>query len=437
MNITKFLIFINHYSALPATIIFLTVGIILTLKTRFLQIRGIPTLLHILKRERLEQEDTSKKGSLSSLKALFTAMATTIGMGNVVGPSVAIMMGGPGALFWILAFQFFGGLIKFVEVSFAISTRVRMSTGRLVGGPSEYLAILAKPLGKWYGFLTIFLFTAWSSLQSNTLGQILALEGVSPWLTGIFISTVLAVIIWGGVKRIGNVASILVPIMFVAYVSFALIILFQNMQHIMPILKSVLMGVFSPQAAISGITSGSILYTMRCGVYRSIFITEAGLGTSSIPHALAEVKRPTDQGILAMYSVVFDAFLSLLSGLIVLITDVWYCGEQLDSTVIYQAFKLQAPFLGQYILLCGIALFVITTIIGNTLNGTQSFAAITNGKFIWLYQLMAVIGVFWGAMSNVPLLWELSDILLTCVAIPNIIGILILALRRAEVISLT
>lgn len=434
MDIITVLQTINTFSAAPSTILFLSVGIILTLKLRFLQIRGIPYFFRVLKKS-IHSPQKSNQGSLSSLKALMTAMATTLGMGNVVGPSVAIMMGGPGALFWLLLFPFFGGLLKFVEVVFAFTTRKTMKSGALVGGPAEYLGLISPHLGNWYGLATIFLFTTWSALQSNTLAQILFLEGADPIITGLILASLLALVVFGGVKRIGDVASFLVPIMFVTYVSFAFFVLLQNASILPGIIKLIVSSALSPQATVGGLAGASIVHAMRYGTYRSIFITEAGLGTSSIAHSLAQVERPTDQGLLAMYSITLDAFLSFLSGMLVLITGLWQRSE-LDSTVIYQAFKKLSPIAGKYALLFGIGLFVITTIIGNTLNGSQSFAALTRGRFIKGYFAVAILGVFFGAIVNVSFLWEFSDVILTFVAIPNVLGILYLVFRRSESLKL-
>ena len=215
---------INLFLAVPSTFIFLATGIFLTLKTGFIQIRSLPRFFRILKSGVTENRHETAK-TLSSTHALFTAMATTLGMGNIVGPSVAILTGGPGALFWLVVYAFFSSVTKYAEVTFAIRTRERTKDGRIVGGPTEYLRRVTPGLGIWYGALTMLLFPAWNALQANTLAEILHCEGVPHWVTGLGLAILLLIVIFGGVTRVGSVASKLVPLMFILYISFALMIL--------------------------------------------------------------------------------------------------------------------------------------------------------------------------------------------------------------------
>jgi len=307
-SILAFFKTINLALAVPATIIFLATGIFLTIKTRFMQIRGLPRFFKILKGG-IKEDKHEKAKTLSSTHALFTAMATTLGMGNIIGPSVAVLTGGPGALFWLVVYAFFGSVTKFTEVTFAIRTRERTKDGRIVGGPTEYLSLVSKWLGFWYGILTMFLFPGWAALQANTLAEILSYEGVPTWTTGFGLAAVLLFVIFGGISRVGSVASKLVPIMFVLYVGFATMILLSNIGLVGIAFKLIISHIFSPCAPVGAFVGATIYMALRSGVYRGIYITEAGIGTSSIPHALADVKRATDQGVLAMFSVAADTVL--------------------------------------------------------------------------------------------------------------------------------
>ncbi len=436
--IDQFCIWFTSIFTVPATLLFFGTALFLTIKTGFVQFRGFPRFLDLVFKglSRKKEHDThGRVSTIDSFQALFTAMASTIGMGNVVGPSVAIMVGGPGALFWLLVCIFFGAATKFTEVTFALHTRVQTPRG-LIGGPMEYLKLVHPYLAYWYTLVMIFLFMSWSSLQANTLASVFSLEGVSPYYVGIALACIMLFVISGGARRVGDVASALVPLMFALYVLFAAGILIINGGMLKQAIMLVFSSAFSGAAAVGGFAGATVLRAMREGIYRSIFITEAGLGTSSIPHAIADTKRPTDQGLLALFSMMSDAVLVSLSGLIVLVTGVWHTGA-FRSTLIYEAFKMHSPQLGKLVLLLSITLFVVTTVIGNTFNGTQSFSSLFR-RHSWLrwYIRFTALGIVAGAMLPVQSMWNVMDVLLTLVAIPNIIGLLILSFTHASVLRL-
>lgn len=433
-NIVSVVTTINNWLSYPSLIIFLGTALILTVKNNFLQIRKFFYFIRLLKDGIKKDKKENNAKTLSSFQALFSAMATTIGMGNIVGPSVAISLGGPGALFWLLLYIFFGSATKFTEVTFAVYSRSVTREGDIIGGPTQYLKMVSPHLAKWYGVLTIFLFTGWSSLQVNTLACIWAQEGIPHYISGLLASFILLLVVLGGVKRIGFFASRIVPIKFILYISFAILILSQNIPALISSIKLMFSSILSPTAAFGGFAGATIFTTLREGIYKSIFITEAGIGTSSISHALANVKTPTDQGILAMFSGIADIFLCMLSGLLTLVTGVWTSGK-LNNTLTYEAFKVNSPYLGRYILIISILLFVITALIGNTYNGSQSFASITRYRYINWYFLCAAVIAFFGALANVPLLWQFMDIILAIVAIPHMIGLVILAFKYPHVLK--
>jgi AGCS family alanine or glycine:cation symporter len=422
--------YINDLLVLPATFAFVLVAVILTLKTRFLQIRAFPRFVSLITEGMARRKGDNIK-TIDSFHALFTAMATTLGMGNIIGPSIAIITGGPGALFWLIAYGILGSVTKFTEVVCALNTRVYMPGGHIVGGPMEYLRVVSPFIASWYAIAMMFLMAGWSGLQANTLAGIFAQESVPHWLTGLMLALIVFVVLRGGAKRVGNVASKLVPLMSLLYISFALYILLKDIPALKNAFSLIFDNIFSPAAALGGFAGATVCQALRAGVYKSIFITEAGIGTSSIPHAMADVKRPVDQGILAMFSMGADAFLSLLSGLLVLVTGLWLnCG--FSNTVMYDVFKLHAPTIGRFVLMASILLFVLTTAIGNCFNGSQTFASITKNRFVLGYQLFAVLVIFLGSLMSVPLIWSMMDTVLTFVAIPNLIGVLILAYRKPE-----
>lgn len=424
---------INCFLSYPSLIIFLGTAIILTIKTGFLQVRGFKRFIQLVFSGIHEKKNESVK-TINPFHALFSAMATTIGMGNIIGPSIAISIGGPGALFWLIVYIILGSATKFVEVTFSVFTRSVTKSGDIIGGPTQYLRLISHPLAAWYGLVTMFLFTGWSSLQVNTLASIWAQEGIPHWISGLVAATILLAVVLGGVQRIGFVASRIVPLKFSVYVIFALFILLKNPWAIIAAIKLVISSIASPAAAAGGFLGATAFAVIREGIYKGIFITESGIGTSSIAHALSDVKNPSDQGILAMFSSIADIFLCTLSGFIALVTGVWTSGK-LNNTLAYEAFKLHAPYGGNIVLAISILLFVITALIGNTYNGSQSFASFTRHKYVNVYFVFAALVAFLGALSDVPLLWQIMDVLLALVAIPNLIALLILSFKYSQVLT--
>jgi alanine or glycine:cation symporter, AGCS family len=426
------------FLATPATILFFGVAVILTFKTRFMQLRGFPRFISLITSGISRKRKYGEHGEVRTINpfhALFTAMSTAIGMGSVVGPSVAIMLGGPGALFWLLLYIVLGSVTKFTEAAFALATRIQLPDGKIVGGPMQYLKKVSPFLAIWYAAAMSVLLAGWTGLQSNTLANIFALEGFPEWSVGFSLAALVLVVLNGGAKRVGALASKLVPFMFCLYVFFALFILLQDIPGIMSAIRLVAASIFSPAAAIGGFTGATMFQAIRSGMLKGIFMTESGLGTSSIPHAVADTKKPSDQGILAMYSGFADATLAAISGLLILVTGVWAQGA-FRSTLIYEAFKLQAPRMGQYALLVSISLFIFTTALGNSFNGSQAFASLTKDRWIKGYIAFVMCVIITGALMPVPLVWEMMDTVLFFVAIPNLVGILILAFREPEVLKL-
>ncbi|MCK5632168.1 sodium:alanine symporter family protein, partial [bacterium] len=355
----------------------------------------------------------------------------------IIGPSIAIMTGGPGALFWMVSYAFFAGIIKFTEVTFALHTRSKTSTGEIISGPTQYLKLVHSFLARWYGLVIIAVFAIWSGVQSNTLASILQKENIPEWQTGLILAIIVMIVLSGGAKRVGFFASRLVPLMCLFYVSFALLILFKDLTALKAAFLSVFQNAFSPAAATGGFLGASVFAAMSAGIFKSIYATEAGLGTSAIPHSVADVKNPTDQGILAMFSVVADAFFSFMSGLVILVTGMWMVGESgLDNTLMYEAFKMNSPALGRFVLIISLSLFVITTVIGNSFNGSQSFGSITRYRWMGLYRVFTVAIIFFGALVSVPIVWKIVDIMIILVAVPNVIGITILAFKKPEVLKI-
>ncbi len=428
----------NDVLAIPTTILFLGVGIVLTLKTRFIQIRAFPYFFRLLTQGFARKQQQGKQGemkTINSFHALFAAMATTIGMGNVVGPSIAIMTGGPGALVWLVVYIFFGSVTKFTEVTFALSTRITTADGHIIGGPMQYLTLISPFLARLYSVVMIFLFAIWSGLQANTLAGICAQEHIPEWQTGVLLVIIVFIVLRGGAKRVGAFASKLVPIMFLFYVSFASLILVQDLTVLRKAIMLIINSTFSSVGVMGGFLGASVFQAMSAGINKGIYITEAGLGTSSIAHSMADTKQPVDQGILAMFSMIADLFLCIISGLLIVVTGVWMFGE-FRSTLMYEIFKMHSPNLGQFVLFVSISLFIITTIIGNSFNGRQSFASLTRYRWLWWYLSFVLLVIFLSTLMHAELVWEISNTFLFLVAVPNLIGIVLLTFKKPDVLKI-
>jgi len=425
----------NEYLSIPTIAIFCLVGIILTIKTKVPQIFALKKFCKLIFYG-IPEKSSDFKGApktISPFQALFTSMATTIGMGNIVGPSMAIAIGGPGALFWLILYIFIGAATKFTEVAFSVYSRSIATSGEIIGGPSQYLKLVSPFLGYWYAALTVVLFSVWSSIQVNTLSCICSLEGIPHWLSGLTTVLLLLFVVLAGVKRIGNVASKLVPLMCILYLSFACAILAKHISLIIPALKLVFAAAFNMQAVGGGLLMLPFLSAMKEGIYKGVFITEAGVGTSSIAHALSDVKKPVDQAVLSVFSSFTDIVLCLISGLLTLVTNVWLIPGKLSNTLIYEVFKEHSPLYGgPFVLIVSVFLFVITSLIGNTFNAGQSVAALTNHKYVKPYFIFAALVAFSGAIIPMPFLWNFMDIILSLIAFPNLVGIVILAFRYAD-----
>lgn len=432
MDMLQMCTMIDDFFAMPSTVLFLFVSIFLTFKTRFIQIRALPRLIKLLGKG-VAHHHSEKEKMINPLHALLTAMSTTIGMGNIAGPSIAVITGGPGALFWLVLYGLVGSVTKFTEVILAMTLRKKLPDGSVLGGPTQYLKDVFPALGMWYGGITMFLFAGWSGLQANTLANVFYLESVPKWVTGLVLAAVVFFVLLGGIKRIGELASKLVPFMFVLYVSFALLVLLSDLAVLSHAFKLIFSHIFTPCAAMGGFLGSTVFMAMKTGVHRSIYITESGLGTSSIAHAMADTDQPRDQAILAMFSVIADMTLSVLSGLLVIVTGIWSRGE-FTSTLVYEVFRDYSSDLGKWVLLLSITLFVLTTVIGNSFNASQSYAAFTKYRGMKIYYFILCIIMFIGALVQMPLAWKVMDILLVLVAIPHLLGLLYLSVKHSKLI---
>lgn len=434
MNMLEFFSWIDSALAMPALMLFFFTGMFLTLKMRFAQLRNFGTFIYLITHKQAEYKSQSNEKSIHPLQALCAAMATTIGMGNVVGPSVAIMIGGPGALFWLIIYSFFGSITKFTETLFSINFRKKLVDGTLLAGPTQYLHHVHPWMGIFYAAFTIFLFSGWSGLQANTLASICAVEGIALWKTGLLVALFVFAVIIGGIKRVGALASRAVPVMFVLYFLGVVVILTKDFHALVSAIKMVFAYAFKPHAAVGGFAGATLFMAMKNGIQRNIYITEAGLGTSSIAHGMSDAAVARHQAILAMYSILADTFVSFCSGLLVLVTGAWIKGG-IDNTLVYHLFKNNLPLWGKWIPLCCVLLFALTTIIGNSFNALQSFSYFARTRGTIIFSLFLAITIFCGSLMQVPLIWKLMDVIMVIVAIVHLIGLCILSIRYGHLLK--
>lgn len=384
----------------------------------------------------LRSKDGNNKNTIAPHKALFTAMATTIGIGNIVGPAIAIRLGGPGALLGFLLAVIFGAATTFTEVVFAMRYRTKQTDGSFAGGPMQYLS---KAFGHWAGLLyAIFgslLLVVWSSNHSNALADILFQHGISKYITASIVTGLVLVYLIAGIQSIGNLAAKIVPIKFILYCGACLWIILCNTEQLPAIFKLIFSSAFSPQALGGAATGYSIQQLLRWGLAKGIQASEAGVGTTTLPHAQTSYDNAFEQGVLAMASTYSVAFVCTLSGLVTLLTGSW-----LDQTIPLGMSLISVPF-QQYFSFGIIILIIITflsafgTILGNAYNGSRCFLFLTKNRWVHWFHAAVGISVFLGAIFGVELIWSTSDYFIVPVALINIAGILYLAFSHKEALK--
>lgn len=425
IDFTDILSYMNHIETLMSGI-FLLVGIFLSIFLGFPQLKNGRRFLQIISSQ---QMNSSTKNTISPLQALLTAMSTSLGSGSIAGVPLAIIIGGPGALFWIVVYAFFGSVTKFSEVAFAIKYRTRAKDRSIIGGPTSYLWHVHPWLAYWYGALAMILFAGWSGLQAKALSEVFLRIGIHEYITGTVTAIFVLYMLIGGAKRIGSVSSYLVPVMCISYLGACIFILLQNSSLFGQMCILVMREAFTGTAATGGFVGATVFMAIRQGVFKSAYVTEAGVGTAAFPHALADTDSPKDQGILAMYSVAIDAFFCLISGFVVLVTGVWTSGAPSNS-LIYDAFDIGLPTIGPVILIFSLVLFVTGTAIGNSFNGSKSFGFFTDNKYFGWYYAFVTLVIFMGAMTDTPTIWAIMDVILPLTALPNLIGIMYLTIQN-------
>lgn len=428
----------------PAMICIIGVGILLTVRTRCIQVRkfGVAMKNTIGK---IFDKTQARDGSMSPFQAVCTALAGTVGTGNIAGVAGAIALGGPGAIFWMWCSAFLGMCTKFSEVTLAIHFREKNKNGEYVGGPMYYIK---NGLSKKWHFLAVFyavfgvltVFGTGNATQVNTIVSsvntalmnfnILKGEPNSNvnLIFGIFIAALVAMVLLGGIKRIGQVSEKLVPFMAVLYVILAFGVIILNIQRVPGVFAQIVSGAFTPRAATGGII-GSMFLSMKRGVSRGIFSNEAGLGTGSIAHACADTDNAVHQGMFGIFEVFMDTIvICTLTGLVILLAapNISY-GLAAGAELTISGFT--ATYGGWVSILTAIAMccFAFSTIIGWGLYGSRCIEFLGGEKFVRPFLVVYSFVSIVGATMNLGLLWDISDTFNGLMAVPNLIALLMLS----------
>jgi AGCS family alanine or glycine:cation symporter len=411
----------------PMLILLVGTGFWLTLSLRGLQFTKLGHALYLALIKRKEDDD--EPGDITHFQALMTAMAATVGTGNIAGVATAIAIGGPGALFWMWITGLVGMATKYSEAVLAVKYRIVDENGEMSGGPMYYISRgLNMP---WLGavfavFAAVAAFGIGNMVQSNSVADALqATFNVPHWITGLVLMGCTAAVILGGIKSIGRVASILVPIMVIFYVLAALYIIFGRITEVPAALIFIVTQAFSPTAAVGGFAGASIMLAIRMGVARGVFSNESGLGSAPIAAAAAKTKNPVTQALVSMTQTFLDTLIvCTMTGLVLVLTGVWSNGMT-GAALTSHAFE-SAMAGGSYIVTIGIMLFAYSTILGWCYYGEKSMEYLFGIKSVLPYRLVFVGFVGVGAVAKLSLVWNISDTLNGLMAIPNLIALLLL-----------
>ena len=413
-------------------ILIIGTGTYLSVMTKFF---SITKLGYVLKNTLLKMfsKDDKGEGEVTAFQAVATALAATVGTGNIAGVATAIALGGPGAVFWMWLAAIMGMTTKFAEVVLAVNYREKTPDGRFVGGPMYYIT---NGLGKnWKWLAVIFaVFGTFASfgigcmVQSNSVAlSAQSTFGVPVLATGIILAVLTAAVIVGGIKRIGAFTEKLVPFMAALYILGGLWLLISNVSKVPAAFALIFTNAFTGTAAVGGFTGTVMMQAIRYGVARGIFTNEAGLGSAPIAHAAATTDHPVRQGLWGVFEVFTDTIvICSITALAILVTGVWQSGES-GAVLSAMAFDTGIPVVGKYIVSIGLILFAYSTILGWEYYGERCLEYLFGTKPIFAYRIIWVIAVIVGAVGGLTFMWDLADTLNGLMAFPNLVGLLMLS----------
>jgi len=412
----------------PHTLLLLIgVGIFLTVRLRFIQIRRLGLSIRLLLRGK---DDEDLTGDISPLQALTTSLAATIGNGNIAGVCTAIALGGPGTVFWMWLAAFFGMATKIVEAVLGQRFRIITPDGSVAGGPMYYisrglgLGWLAAIFAFFMGGKALF---ATTIVQSNSIALALKTQvGIAPWISGLGLALAVWLVIIGGIKWIARVTVVLSPFMVVLYLGGALVTVALFANRIPEALGLIFRGAFNPQAVGGGIAGATIAHAIRQGFAKGAYSNEAGTGTAAVFHAAARTSEPARQGMIAALDVFIDTLVvCTLTALAVLVTGAWTEGISTEMTV--NAFNTAIPGIGGLIVAASSLLFGFSSLIANPYYGEISYSYLFGPKIRLPFRWLFCILIFLGASMGVETSWSIGDIFNGMMALTNLIGVAVLS----------
>ena len=421
----------NIIWGIPMLVLMLGTGLFLLIRTKGIIFTRFGTVMGNTLKTIFKKQDNDTEGMITPFQAVCTALAATVGTGNIVGIAIAISVGGPGSIFWMWICAVLGMVTKFCETTLAVAYREKNQNGDYVGGPMYYIS---KGLG-WNKTASLFcVFAVIASFGVGNMVQANAVSGglessfhVSTYITGIILAGLVCLVIIGGIQRIAAVAEKLVPFMALLYIVAAVAVLIINFREIPAALKLIITDAFTGTAAVGGFAGSTMLYTARIGVARGVFTNEAGLGSAPIAHASANTDHPARQGCWGAFEVFFDTIVMCTITALVVITSGLWTDSALDGTEIsLTAFHNAIPG-GEYIVSIGIVLFAFATIIAWYYYAEKALEYIAGEVMIKLYKIVFVILVFVGCVAEVDVVWELADLFNGLMAIPNLIALIALS----------
>ncbi|MBQ9672222.1 MAG: sodium:alanine symporter family protein [Prevotella sp.] len=379
------------------------------------------------------QKDDKAQGDVSQFGALATALAATIGTGNIVGVATAVALGGPGAVLWCWLTGIFGMSTKYAEGLLAVKYRVKGEDGRTYGGP---MYALEHGLGmKWLAVL-FAVFTALASfgigctVQANSIA-LLASEtfGIPNWVVGIFVCLLTASVILGGVKAIARVCTILVPFMAILYVLGCIVILCMNSYYVWPAIELIVRSAFNPSAAGGGFVGATVMMAARYGIARGLFSNESGMGSAPIVAAAAQTRNPVRQALVSSTGTFWDTVvICALTGLVLVSSilaypDITYA----DGAALTKVAFSKIPYIGAPLLTFGILTFAFSTILGWSYYGESAVNYIESRKTNRFYRILYIVALFFGSIINLDIIWNIADTMNALMAIPNLVALLLLS----------
>ena len=413
----------------PMLVLILGTGFFLMLGLRLIPIRKLAYGFTMLWEGRKGQGE----GDISAFNALMTALSATVGTGNIAGVATAIFLGGPGALFWMWCTALVGMATKYSEAVCAVRFRETDENGLHVGGPMYYIK---NGLGKswaWLGglfavFGSLAGFGIGNMVQANSVASAMTSTfGVDNRITGAVMMVAVALVLIGGISRIGEVAGKLVPIMAVVYVGAGLFIILYHASDLPAAFGLVITHAFTPTAAEGGFIGATVWAAIRYGVARGVFSNEAGLGSAPIAHAAAKTNDPVRQGTIAMLGTFIDTLIiCTITGLVIILSGAWSSGET-GAALSTRAFEAMLPGGGHYVVAVGLALFAFTTLLGWSYYGERCVQYLFGPKSIVPFRILWVFAIPVGAMAQLDFVWLVADTLNALMALPNLIALIMLS----------